>query len=507
MSFFKKKKALFLFAIVSITLASFWRVLFFDMWIDDSSLLWASLHNFARTIAYYNHPGLALEFQFLAHIFGTRYVLWQIIGITIKVCGAIVVGYFASTLTKSKKTGFLASLFFAASYLGLEVVDAPIMNIAGIVTIPLLLSLVYFIRALTQKVSELHKFVVLLILSFILDPGRVLAIIFVITFILDLYADSPNVKKIKNAYIKIILTVLLIGAPLFIYWFIKFESTSQVAQGVWGLFHAPLTFLPKINRLGNLTAAIANVFIGLLWSLTQNEQDTGVYNHIFGYLGALIAFIGLISYLIFKIKKSRFAGVVTFFIFWTFLWYVPNWFSEPRAPMAGPHQYLYISSIGFVCLIAFLISKIRNKFCVIALSGLFLALNIYKANSILAWQSSYRWTTINQAIWNKVTSDVPSVQKNQVFLFSGEEPWLNQNIQMFGQQRYMLYRNITNAVYTPSFVYDDEHLLTSVCTSKIPLSHVFAWQVHTQGRLVNVTNQKRAEIAQMAQQQSCHIIE
>jgi hypothetical protein len=129
--------------------------------------------------------------------------------------------------------------------------------------------------------------------------------------------------------------------------------------GLTGLITDPVQFAPKINRIMNLFAAIGNMFIGLFIPMKQNEQNTGVYQSMYGYTGLILFFIGTVTYVYSLHITSKRLGIISLFVLWGFIFYIPNWFSEPRAPMAATHRYLFLSSIGFIALLGYGLSKLK----------------------------------------------------------------------------------------------------------------------------------------------------
>lgn len=486
---------LLIISISILTLISFWRVLFFDFWIDDWYLIWTSLYNFPAGHWYFNHPGLPLEFYVLSHVFGLHVLYWQIVNLLLKIIVSYLIGVFVFQLTNSRKTQFLSSLYFAASYLGFEAISSPIMNVAALASIPMLLSLIYFMHAIKENIKLIRISLTCLFIAFVLDPARMVPLVIVFPGLIYLLGKHKNTQLILNNTKKYLVILLIIGIPLFILWFWHFESNSQIGHVLEDLFSHNLSVLAKINRIGNLFTTIGNMWTGLFYPLPQDAQNTGVYMRWIGWIGILFLLIGMWTFLKFMTTKSKRMGIISFFIVWIFLFYIPNWFSEPRAPMAGPHRYLFISSIGFCCLIAYVFVQFKNKWLVIILSVLFISLNIFQANRILAWQSTYRSKTIVENIWNTVVRDVKFDNKQTIFVFYGQEPWLHQIVDLSAASPFMLKKHLGAYTPAPIFTRDPNVILSYLCSSstqnRVTFSDVYAWYITYGGGIENISSQMR----------------
>lgn len=488
-----------------LALASFWRVLSFDLWIDDWYLLWGSLHNIGATVWYYNHPDLPLQFFFLSRVFGVHAIYWELYGLLLKIIDAFLVGYFLFTLTRSRKTGFLAAIFYASSYVGMETIYSPIMNAAAVVAIPLLLSLCAYIRFVRGNKKELVKSLIFIGIAFLLDPARVLPIILIAPVLWKLLSKKHILLPKK--LVPIMLIALGLAIALFSVWFGIFEPGSQIAIAVKTFPEHPVFILSKLNRVGNFLASIGNLFIGTVYSMQQDAQNTGFYSRFFGVSGVIVFLLGLGSFVLWLKRKASIFGISAFFILWTFLFYLPNWFSEPRAPMAGPQRYLLLSSIGLCCLIAYLISKIRIKWVAIILSVLFIALNVFKAHSILAWQSTYRSTVVVERMWKTVIHDVPQTEQYPVFVLYGQQPWLHQIVDLSGVYPYLL---IANRSVVSSLVSRDPVAIQTYFCTYMPharladkLTHIYAWDIHNGSHVENISVRQRDSLASILKGTTC----
>ncbi|HEV2339403.1 MAG TPA: hypothetical protein VGT05_01395 [Patescibacteria group bacterium] len=510
-------KTEYILLLIVITFASCLRVLSFGFWIDDWPLLWGSFYNTHSLIRFFDHPGLPVAVFLFSHVFGTNSVLWYLFLLSLKVICEYLVSMFLYTLTKSRVAGFLSGIFFAASFAGYEVIDAISNSTALLAGILILAALIFLLSALQGKRQFLQVFFIFLIFSLFIDPGRSVAVIPILPFLLLLLPQTKEKQIVQRLLMKSILIVVLVGIPLFFFWFLTFKPDSQLSHIVTGIFKNPLYILSKADRIKNFFASIANLAVGIVYSMQQNEMDIGVYSPLFGITGIGMVMIGIISFIVYLREKMYIAGMISFFIFWICIFYLPNFLSEPRAPMAGPQRYLFLSSIGSVCLIAYLLSILQKKWIIYVLSAGFIFLNIYKANMLLRWQASYRNAAIVNNIWNTVEQDVPKNEVNDIFIFTGSQPWLWQNIDLSSDYPFLLERKMRNNYADfPVITRDEKSILEYVCKptpvlynkklyskTKIQLSHVYAWVVEAPGVLVNRAQEEQIHLKEKILQKHC----
>ncbi len=523
---YSKSLLIWLSFIILLSFASFWQVFGFGLWKDDWSLIWSSLYNTQYYHGYFNHPGTPLEFFLLSRFFGTHAVLWQSVGFILHVIISVLVGIFISKLTQSKKAGFLAGIFFAASYLGLETIYFASVQVILLATIPLLLSLIFFLRSLNTPRRNLLLAASYLLLAIVIDPPRIAPIIILFPFLLFLFDTNRTIVLFRKISAIVYPLFFLSMSAALVVWFQKYSLDTLLGKALHQRLLTPSSAWSKAHVFGHYFATIANMFTGLIYGIGQDEQNTGMYSRFFGYLGLGI-FLATIGMCIAWVKtKKRFLGICTFLLLWIFLFYFPNWVSEPRAPMAGAHRYVFLSSIGFVGLVAYLISLIKNNKLFIGTTIVFVALNIYKANILLSWQYSYRSDAVVTAMWNTINKDVPQGEINSIFMFFGAQPWTGQDMYLSGSAPFALLRNgssaspreqFTDPTQMPIFTVDTKAIQNYLCYNnqriinlyfvaykkdKVPLSHIHAWNVLPSGKLVDISGKERQILKKSA---PCHL--
>lgn len=493
-----------------LSFAAFWRILYFDFFQDDSIVLWSALYNPIVAIhpfQYFRHPGSLLEFFTFAYLFGKQAIWWQLFGIVTKIATSYLVGIFAYRLTKSGWVGTLSAVFFATSYIGMDSLDSPLMTVPVLVAIAILASLIYLMKALTENKKYIWHFLVYFIVSFLLDPGRAFPLLGIVPFFLFFFPKSANTDSVKKFLKSMYITFFVVGIPLFFSWYLHYASDYGIQKYLQLLFKDP----KKIKDIGNFLATVANAFTEPIYGLTLVTPfyEFADYARPFGILGIGL-FVGMLgSFFLFLRKKSQRWLLISFFLFWAFAFYFPNWLAEPRAPMAAENHYLFISSIGIICLISFLVSSFHSKILLLIISFLFVAINIYKANVLLAAQFPYRSASYIEKAFQTMVATVPHNEAGDVFLLKNGGVILQHALIPWGDIRYLLVRGDKNYSHMPFLTDDEPTVFSLVCpTSKknapVPLSHVFTWK-QVQGVLVNQTQKERNTLEQMAEIKGCKV--
>lgn len=509
-------------AIIFLSFASFWRVFSFGLWKDDWALIWASLSNTYYYHGYFNHPGTPLEFFLLSKLFGTQAFFWQSFGFLLHIFVSLLVGIFLEKLTNSKKVGMLSGIFFAATPIGLETIYFPSTQVIALAAIPFLLGLIYFLQLLSNSTRKnLFASLFFFLLALFLDPPRILPIIFLLPLVLFLKPQTKTIQTYKKFFLFFYPIIFIFLAVAISWWFTRYSLDTLIGKII--ARHAlTLGFIfSKLHDFGHFFATIANLCIGLMYSIQQDNQNVAQYSRFFGYFGFAIFLLTLFLCFIWIKSKKYFAGLTIFFLGWMFLFYFPNWVSEPRAPMALAHRYVFLSGIGFIGLVAYFVAKIQNKLLYFFAVLFFLFLNIYQANRLLFLQSTYRNNTVIANMWEKVNADVATNDKNSIFMFFGKEPYLTQDIYLSGAMPFAyLRKDFTDPTQMPILTQNATQVLLYLCQpnqkiinlyfvayekKKISLHHVYAWHIANGGTLINISQKERKILQGLAAKTDCKI--
>ncbi len=170
--------------------------------------------------------------------------------------------------------------------------------------------------------------------------------------------------------------------------------------------------------------------------------------------------------------------------------------------MGGTHRYFGLSEIGFILLVAYILSRVRNRTVVAALTGIFILGNIITANRLLWAESQYRDAGRVNRFWTTIDASVGSVPK-PVFVFSGEEPLRTYSLALSGSYPFAIARGITGKADIPVVTDDPGGLERRVCDYTMPLNYIFSFRVTNTGTLVDDSLPLRKAILIHAMDNGC----
>lgn len=470
--------------LILLTALSYWRVLTFTFWKDDWWLLWSSLYRLSA-LRDWLHPGTPIEFMTFAPLFGMHPLPWQVLGLVSHVAIAIAVVLFVQALTQSKLAARLSGIFYAASFAGMDAVGWPSAHVTLWAVLFLLIGLYYFTRFVRERLVHFLWISLLYMgIAFIFDPFRVFPVFLImplITFIHD--------KSLVLRFLKAEAVVVVVAGIIVVYVLGYHIYGSQLMTHLT----SPMALLSHINVIGNYFNSLANLFTGWLIRFPE-DGSTGVYNPFWARFGFFIFCVTAgIGYEYFqRVRKS--VGMILLFLVWVFIFYIPDWLFEPRLTMGGTHRYLAISAVGFIALVGYLLSLIRNRTVVMALTMFFILVNIVTANHFFAVAADYRSASRVNAFWGKIDADVPPNLHNLIFVFSGEDPVKTYALSLSGGYPFALRRHIVELAGTPVVTDDHSRIENLLCKENIPLNHLFAWDVKNDGTITNVSLPARREI-------------
>lgn len=502
---FWKHNILWILLLFLLGIAVYWQSLLFTFSKDDWGLLWGSLHDLSIYNSYAIHPATPIEFFILSHIFGTNPFGWQVFGIFLRVLIGFVGGCCMFALTQSKKVGILSAIFITVCFAGLESINFVSGHATALSLIFLLGGFYVWIRFITKKSKSITGFVVLSLIGFVLDPGRALPFFVILPLSFFFFSKRiVSVQRIKK-YLIIFLPIAMIILSIFIAWYTTQSTGSQFAIFLNKFFHSPVILVKKFYLVGNYFGSIGNLLTGWIIPNMQDAQNTGVYNKIIARL-AVIVFLATCGscYMAIKQKSTRWK-IISFFLVWIFLWYIPDWLFEPRTPMAGSHRYLLMSGVGLSMLLAYLISFVKSKFLFFAVAGFILIANIATIQGILAYQKTFRSQESFQHIWQKVEREVGNTPGPQIFVFTGKYPYEDMIAGLSGGFPFALEKGIDKQQNLPMLTNDPAVIVRFLCTTGIPLSHVFAWDILSPTQVRSYTNEERAFLQAYARAKGCDL--
>lgn len=518
------KNWIFIATIFLLPFICFWKVLSFEFFQDDYYFLWNAIYNPFVQIINFRHPGIPIEAFLLVPFFGLHQIVWEILGILLKGITAYLISIFLYKLTNSTRTGVLAGLFFAISYAGISIVGAFNYHGPAQVAIPLLIALIYLVKSIREDKKHFWKFVIFLIFAILPDPARTLPIFVMLPFFFFLFPMSKNMRAVQQFLLKFILVFFAVGIPLLATWYVVFSigKGTQLEMFIKRMHTNPQNTIVQLKYVGNFFATMTNLFTEVVYGLQANGPgyETANYTRSFGIIGIGILLAGITSLFYYFRRKSRFFLLISFFIFWIYVFYLPNWLAEPRVSMTSQNHYLFLSSIGYICLIAYILSFIKKQWLLIVMCVSFILLNIYKDTTTLSLEFPYRSAATIDSTWHTVSKDVVKTAPHDIFLFTGNIMWLSNSIIFDGAYYFLLLKNDSNISDLPQLTFDETLVFDRLCSptkrvsyynsvisySQVALSNIFAWEEKSPGILVNRTQQEREKLLLEAQQKNCHLL-
>lgn len=504
-----KKYWLFFFVIIILllTLASFWRSLDFYFWRDDWDL-WSIQHYFWKILKVHSHPGTWVSRALLYHVFGWNHVAWQSLGLVLRIFASLAVSLLIFGISKSKKSAILAGIFFATSILGMETVTWASVYIIPMVIILDCLGFYTWILFVERRFCKYAVISILLIIFASLgDPGRAIFIVPMIALweILYWWISSKRETLLRLLFrvglftlssvlfIRILLTILY-GSSISLWDNIKYIVSDS-------------------KSFATFFASIGNLLLGWLQS-----PGGGDLNQFALPIIIFLSSVGL--YLVF-FKKSRFGTVLLLLTLWIPVMYIPNWLANKFLVVPPTDRYLAVSAVGYLGILALLVSAISVKWLMYLVALSFVFINIKTANEVLISESSFRSYKIIEPYFDQIEREVPKGEKNSIFMYLGNDNAKYVNLDWSGSTPFGIKRRLTKYEDFPIFTNDNGLILKLLCEDhvyrptmfdwiyqekQIPISHLHAWELNG-GVLKNVSIEKREKFRKDAMLNNCIVEE
>ena len=491
---------MFILLIVILSFAGYWRIFEFTFWKDDWWLLWSGLYNVAG-LRDWLHPGTPIEFMILSSIFGTHPFLWQLTGFILHVCVSLALAAFVRTLVENQKVGILAGLFYAASFAGMDAVGWPSAHVVLFVSLMLLVGLRYFTMYVRSR-THLSLTIALLYIciALVFDPFRTLPVFLILPLIIKIIAPKDKTFFTRFFQVELLTMMVILWAVVSVLGY--HIVGSQLVTHITGYIQNPVQLLRHIYIVGNYFNSIANLLFG--WVIRFPEDgSTGIYSSFWARIGFFVFCVTTgIAYAYIKYSR-RLIGIILFGLSWMFIFYLPNWMFEPRLTMGGTHRYMVLSAVGFIALVSYLVSQLKDRVILISVSFIFITANVFMANYFWVQAAHYRSAKHITAFWRQIDSDVPEKLTRIIFMFSGEDPTKTYGLSLSGPYPYAFNRHIINRVDLPIVTEDRDYLDKLICEEEIPLNHIFSWSVTNEGQITNRSSRDRLTLLIHALDHDC----
>ncbi len=481
----------------------------FHFWKDDWHFLWVAIYDPLSSLTQRYHPGTSVEFYLIVRVFGQRVLAWQYTGIILRILASLSLARMTMKITKRVLAGILAGLFYCVTVLGFESVVWASAHIVAIVSIFLCLGMSFWIDYLTKKKK---KFLFLALLFFLFglisDPWRAFPVIFFIH--LSLYVCAS--KKLRLRLQMKMFALYGIGACAGSV--VGYVSRKELFYSVIGNYvreHSltfPLVFL-KLKIIGHYFNSLGNLIVG--WIIPAVHEPLEISHAIYQRTHALVAIfciatVGIISIRLRRTQKNV-VSIFVFFTAWILLFYFPAWMYDPRLITTQVHRYLAMPSIGFIILVAYVISLLSSGWIRFILVILFLIANIYASSQAISQVSFFRSYALNEYIWNTVVRG-SSANTKSILVLQGDEPLKTAIFFYHSAFAFALKANIGHVQNLPLVTEDNNQILSLMCAKsdrQIPLRALSAWYLHGDGNLIDNSNTYREQIRLMALSKNCSL--
>lgn len=506
----------FILTVSFLSFISFHRVLDFAFWRDDWIFLWTVQHNSDVQLAWSLHPATIYEDFLLFKVFGWNSGMWQGFGIVLRIIASLSIALMMWGLTRSKKVAIVSGLLFSVSFVALETVSWRSVHVVMIVIILLSIGFYFLSQYIKYKNKKNYIFSLLFFCSSILaDPARSFPVIIPI-FLLLLgefwIVKDYSFKKIKTLFIEFI--------PLLLAFVLILRLNSQ-QNNVNDLIFRIIQIIDDPSIIKNFFSSIGNLLFGWVFEIAEKGGQAN-YDYTIATSALLITLLlTVISFVHFVSKRSKTSLLIFIFSLWLVVFYFPNWIFDKSLVIGGTHRYLGVSGVGLIGLTAIAIGSVRGKFLFYGLALVALLLNIQTTKRILAVESTYRDQSVTNMVWDKIDRDVPKNQKDLIFMYLGGDYIRGAIMDWSASLPFGVRRGIAEIDDFPIPTADTKLILDLLCKDnvmrpsvskwslqkkRIPLSHLYAWDV-TNGKITNVSLIQREIFKKMAEDSNCSLIQ
>jgi len=509
----KHRTTAYILILITVTLLAHFKVLGFSFWRDDWGFFWGAYNNDQTLFTYLFHPGTIAEYILMSKSAGSNIFWWNALGIALKILASLGVYRFIKALTRSNAASTIAGLLFATTPIGIEAVGWTAAHIVLLDAVFSCYAMAYFIDYQRHKEkNDLVYSTIFAGFALLCDPGRMVPLIVLFIFYHILFRQTQTSLKTKRIIGVIVLfLVLFLGIVVVVNF--RYVVDTRIVQAIlrhgWDMgFYIRKTGL----AISVYFSTVGNMFIG--WIIHTKDDvgfsDPSISAFFTGFAGLFILY--------YFWKKKIADPIIVFLLVWIYGFCLPNWIFSVIMTPGYTNRYLVVSSVGYVGLIAYLISKIHSKHIRIILAVGFLALQL-----IIGWKvhfsyDGFRSDRIFQRITTVMDKDVPKENKQFLFVMTSDDPDLSKGFFMSRQVPFAIKRNIQKRVEFPVFADSIEMALSYLCgritvysvvlrrvpiLTTIPLSDVYAWRVDKNHTVMSIHAETRALLDDKIRQGAC----
>ena len=164
----------------------------------------------------------------------------------------------------------------------------------------------------------------------------------------------------------------------------------------------------------------------------------------------------------------------------------------------------------------------KSKMILVGLTLCFIIINIRTSKLLLGQYASFRSRKYTDRIWDTIDQTIPKDVKASLFMFEGSAHLNDLAVGMSGEIPYALRRNLQYTYEFPFTVNDESSVIQYLCKGDIirnvvgerilqkgnmSLSNIYAWQIHDDGTLTQISENVRDRLREKATALSCKIVE
>ena len=495
--------------LLAIAFIAYYRVLQFTFYLDDWGFFWNALYHPQTLFFTFLQWGATLEFFVLSKLFGDHVVLWQLFGIVLRAVAAYAVGLMVATVTRVRRAGILAGVFFACLSVGIQSVSWISAHVVDIDVIGVSLT---FMLWVTFHRTGLTKYVWYtlgaLLFALALDPFRVFPLI----VILGMYSlvNQFKMKKSNVHLIRSIIGVVCVAAFIITIWERQYIIESAPYTMIFRSPHVfGLTLLLHGARLiGNYFWSMSNLVFGAFIAPVAPAPHPA-----YATIPVVVSFVLFLFTLWYSAslwgKKGNERGLyILIFTSWMLIFFIPCWIFEPRQMVEPVHRYLVLPSVGLAALLGYCIAKIKHITLVVIAALAIIAVNISSSYRALTFENMYRSRSLTEQFWKIINASVPDDETQSIFVYQGEEPVRTWTLELSGSRPFAIKRKISEASRVPLTTTDKEQIVRLLCGLKtIPLSHLHVWSVRNDGAITDISQEWRNTIRSILVARECEFEE
>jgi len=341
----KKKDFIYLLIIFLLTFAVYFNTLSNDFVWDDHYFVFREeikeISNipsfFLNDVEGVYRPLREVFYTLTYNVFGENPLFYHLMSLLLHIGISVTIFLFVRKLTKKTFLSFLTALFFGIHPIHTEAVSFITSSFDNFGVLFMFLSLLFYLDR--KNYLSLFFFV---LAAFAYEPVIVLPLLLIL---IDLYKKEDMRDKIK-IYVPYFV---ILGVFLFIRFFLV-NVVSRIDEPLGASYLLTLLAMPKI---------VSDYIFLLFFPFNLSVNHKVVFAH--SYLDPVAIFsticlLGLILAALYLFKKNK---IISFTIFWFLITLLPFSNIIPLQRLIA-EVYLYVPSLGFCLLIAYLITKIKD---------------------------------------------------------------------------------------------------------------------------------------------------